>query len=398
MERLKAVYKNRLRYTPMQFQRDIINKIHWEARLVGIRGARGVGKTTLMLQHLANMGASSDEALFASLDNIYFSEHRLYDFATDFSSHGGKYLFLDEVHKYPNWSQELKNIYDDLPDLYVVFTGSSLLSLKDGNADLSRRVVMHDIYGLSLREYAMLSGNLALPKVSFDDILHHGDEISDSVLGKIKPLQLLDEYLHYGYYPFVLEGRDIYYQRLLEVVGYILEAELPQLRDVEVSMIPKVRQLLAVISQCAPFTPNITKLSERIGMARTSMLAYLQALQESRLTLNMSKPNRGVSSLQKPDKIYIDNTNLMYALVGEQCNIGNIRETFFANQSVNAGLDIAVSELSDFLVAGRYTFEIGGAGKGRKQISSIADAYTVIDNVEYGAANRLPLWHFGLLT
>jgi len=397
MEELKEIYRNRIKATPQKFTREAMNKVHWEARLVGIRGARGVGKTTLMLQHLKQLKIDLSDSLFTSLDNLYFTEHDLYHLAHDFVNHGGKYLYLDEVHKYKNWSQEIKNIYDDFPELHIAFTGSSLLSLKDGNADLSRRAVMYEMPGLSFREYIKLVHGISLPIVSLDDIIKHSDDISDEVTSKLKPLQVFSEYLQYGYYPFVTEGKDFYFQRLIEVANYIIEAEMPQLRRVETSMIPKIKQLLYIISQSAPFIPNITKLSERTGISRNAMLNYLQVLHESKLTTNTTKPNQGLSLLQKPDKIYIENTNLMYAMTGKQTNIGNVRETFFLNQLHNSGATINISPISDFIVNNSFTFEIGGPNKDSHQIKDIPYSYIAMDNIEYGTSKKLPLWQFGLM-
>lgn len=396
MEQLIQVYKNRLKNTSMDFIRSLMDNINWDARLIGIRGARGTGKTTLLLQRLKSQKYSEKEALYVSLDNIYFTDHKIYYLASDFALKGGRFLYLDEVHKYPNWSQELKNIYDDFPELHIAFTASSLLSLKDGNADLSRRALMYELNGLSFREYINMSQKKNLPIFNLEDILHKTNEVCDYITTSIKPLQTFSDYLESGYYPFFAEGKHDYYQRISEIVNYIIEAELPQLRKVDYALIPKIKQLLYIISQSVPFIPNISKLSERIGISRVTLLHYINALHESKLILSMSKQAFGISALQKPDKLYLENTNLMYALVGKNIDIGNIRETFFANQ-LRVKNNIYISNDSNFTVNEQYTFEIGGKKKGFSQISNIENAFIVADNIEYNSNNKLPLWLFGFL-
>lgn len=396
MENLIRVYKTKLRNTTLDFIRSLMYKINWDARMVGVRGARGTGKTTLLLQRLKSQNYSDNEALYVSLDNIYFSDHKIYYLASDFVSRGGRFLYIDEVHKYPNWSQELKNIYDDFPELHIAFTASSLLSLKDGNADLSRRALMYELYGLSFREYINMSQGKSIPIFTLEDALIRTDSVCDAVLAEVKPLQVFDEYLKYGYYPFYIEGKADYYQRLSEVVNYIIEAELPQLRKVDAALVPKIKQLLYIISQSVPFIPNVVKLSERIGISRVTLLHYLGALHESNLIMSMSKQPYGISALQKPDKLYLDNPNLMYALVGEGVDVGNVRETFFANQ-LRVTNDIHLSAESDFIVNGKYTFEVGGKKKGFSQITDIPNSYVVADNIEYGSENKIPLWVLGMM-
>lgn len=396
MEDLLLVYHAKLRNTSLDFVRSLMGKVNWEARMIGIRGARGTGKTTLLMQRLKMQQYAPGIALYVSLDNIYFSDHKIYYLARDFVRRGGRYLYIDEVHKYQNWSQELKNIYDDFPELHIAFTASSLLSLKDGNADLSRRALMYELSGLSFREYIKMSLKVDLPIVTMEDVLTNTHAVCELVLGQIQPLQYFKEYLQYGYYPFFTEGKQDYYQRIAEVVNYILEAELPQLRKIDVSMTPKIKQLMYILSQSVPFVPNISKLSERIGVTRVTLLHYLNALHESKLVLAMSKPAMGISVLQKPEKLYLENTNLMYALAGLQTDIGNVRETFFANQ-LKVTNKINVSPKSDFIVNDEYTFEIGGKKKGFSQIEGMEQSYVVADDIEYGVDNKIPLWMFGLM-
>ena len=396
MEKLFEIFIKKIAQTDTTFVRSLMNEIEWKARLIGLKGARGVGKTTLLLQHIKLFHPLDGSVLYASVDNIWFSEHKLYDMASEFAKRGGKYLFLDEVHKYPNWSQELKNIYDDLPELKVVFTGSSLLEILNAKSDLSRRAIVYEMQGFSFREYLNRNKNLALPILKLEDILTNHLSLSQQILSQVKVLKYFPEYLKNGYYPFYNELPTLYHSRINEVVNLIIEIEIPQLRGVESAYVYKIKQLLYVISESAPFIPNITKLSERIGITRNSLLAYLNALHESRLTFSAQKPGNGMNILQKPDKVYLENPNLMYALADKQTDIGNVRETFFANQ-LRKSHQVNLSETSDFLIDGKYTFEVGGKDKGKKQIATLEDAYIVADDIEYGMGNKIPLWLFGFL-
>ena len=395
MDRLFEVFAKKVQQTDTRFVRSLMDEIAWDARLIGIRGARGVGKTTLLLQRIKLFYPLDGSVLYASVDNIWFTEHKLYDMASDFAKRGGRFLFLDEVHKYPNWSQELKNIYDDFPELNVVFTGSSLLEILNAKSDLSRRAIVYEMQGFSFREYLNCNDNLALPAYTMEQILQSHMTLVAEVLEKVKVLKHFDDYLRHGYYPFYAELPSLYHSRIGEVVNLIVELEIPNLRGVDNAYVQKIKQLLYVVSESAPFVPNITKLSERIGITRNALLSYLNALHESRLTMNVYKKANGITRLQKPDKIYMENSNLMYALA-DNVDIGNVRETFFANQ-VRYKHKLNVSEESDFLVDGKYTFEIGGRDKGRRHIVNINDAYIVADNIEYGAYDKIPLWLFGFL-
>lgn len=396
MDRLFETFAKKIALTDTRFVRNLVNEIEWSARLIGLRGARGVGKTTLLLQYIKLHHPLDGTVLYASVDNIWFSEHKLYDVATDFAKRGGRYLYLDEVHKYPNWSQELKNIYDDLPELNVVFTGSSLLEMLNGNADLSRRAIVYEMQGFSFREYLNRNLELSLPIFGLTDVLHDHVRLSQEILSQVKVLKYFSEYLRNGYYPFYNELPSLYYSRINEVINFIIEVEIPQLRAVDVAYVHKIKQLLYVVAESAPFIPNITKLSERIGITRNALLVYLNALHESRLTMSLQKQGNGLNLLQKPDKLFLENTNLMAALADNQADAGNLRETFFANQLRYKHI-VNISVQSDFLVDGKYTFEIGGKEKGRKQLDGLDNAYIAADNLEYGFGDKIPLWLFGFL-
>jgi uncharacterized protein len=389
--------QQKLRTTSTEFVRDTINKINWDARLIGIKGARGIGKTTLLLQYIKlRLSKKLEQTLYVSLDNIWFNSHSLSDLVNEFVKKGGNYLFLDEVHKYNSWSQELKNIYDDYPNLKVVFTGSSLLEILNARADLSRRSVVYEMQGFSFREYLKMETGIDFEIISLNQILTNHLEETTKINQKIKPFQYFESYLKNGYYPFYKEQPDLYQMRLSEVINMILEIELPLLRGVELSYIGKVKQLLVIIAESVPFVPNVSKLSEKININRATLLSYLHYLSEIGLTHNLFKEANGISRLQKPSKVYLDNTNLIYTLARENANLGNIRETFFANQ-IAYNHKINYASTTDFLVDSKYYFEVGGKNKSNKQIATIENAFIIADDIEYGFQNKIPLWLFGFM-
>lgn len=372
-----------------------MSKINWNARLIEIKGARGVGKTTLLLQYIKANLPLDQSTLYVSLDNIWFSENRLSTMTDTFVKQGGKYLFLDEVHKYPNWTQELKNIYDDYPDLQVVFTGSSLLEILNSRVDLSRRAIAYTLQGLSFREYLALTQQLEFSEYKLEQVLRDHVQLARDITSQIRPLQYFEDYLQFGYFPFFREVPDLYYHRLEELINMTLEIELPLLRKVEASYVPKLKQLLQIIAESVPFIPNVSKLSERIGVNRNTFTTYLHFLQEANLTRNLYKVASGISLLQKPEKIYLDNTNFQYALAGK-VEKGAVRETFFANQ-LSYEYQVDYSGVGDFFINQTYTIEVGGMGKGNQQIVGAPNSYVAADNLEYGHGNKIPLWLFGFL-
>jgi len=398
MQHLVEKYRKKLLHLPMDFQRSLMDEIRWDARLVGIKGARGAGKTTMLLQRIKAHHENLNQVLYVSLDDLWFAENKLVELADTFVKQGGAFLFLDEVHKYPNWSQEIKNIYDDHPELHVVFTGSSLLEIINARADLSRRAIVYHLQGLSFREYVNFTQGQDFSVYSLEDILHHHQEIAERIIQSIRPLAHFGRYLAAGYYPFFKEIPDLYAQRLLEVVNLILEVELPLLRQVDVAWVPKLKQLLLIIAESAPFKPNISKLSSKIGINRQTLLAYLNHLVEAGLTTHLFKAAKGISRLQKPDKLYLENTNLAFAIRPEKPDMGTLRETFFANQ-VGYQHDLQYPETGDFLVDQRNVFEVGGPNKSAKQLANHQRHATFIvqDQIELGYENRIPLWLFGFL-
>lgn len=390
-------YNRLLSSVSLDFVRSIQNKINWDVRLVCIKGARGTGKTTLMLQNIKlSLSTELSKTLYVSLDNLWFVHNDLMDLVEYFYTHGGKYLYLDEVHKYPHWSIYIKNIYDLYPDLKVVFSGSSLLELNDSQSDLSRRALVYHLQGLSFREYLVLKTKQDFPILSLEDILTNHQDLSKQIVSKVRPLEHFETYLKFGYYPFFLEGLDGYYQRLEGVVNFVMDIELPLLRKVEVSKVSKLKQLLGIISESVPFLPNVQKISERIDVSRPTILLYFSYLEEAKLITQMHKSSTGIKALQKPDKILLENTNLMYLLAQDLTNIGNVREAFVVNQLKN-NYKVSFSEESDYLVQDKYTIEVGGKNKTSRQIKNLDQAFIASDNIEFGFANKIPLWLFGFV-
>jgi hypothetical protein len=397
MEKTIERFRKKIAATDLRFVRSLESKINWDARLVCIRGSRGTGKTTLMLQHIKKAFAGDlGKVVYVSLDNLYFADNSLIDFVDSFVKRGGEYLFLDEVHKYPDWSRVIKNIYDDYPELHVAFTGSSLLEILNARSDLSRRALVYNLQGLSFREYLKLVADADFPILTLDEILSDNEKLSAEIVSKIKPFMYFDGYLKNGYYPYFLEGIDDYYSRLNETVNMVLEIELPLLRKIDVSYLVKIKKLLTAIGKSAPFIPNVSELSSHIQISRQTLLQYLQYLEESKLIYQVFKESRGLGTLEKPDKIFLENTNLMFLLGKTETNIGNVRETFAFNQ-LSYNHEVLFSEQSDFFIDKKYTFEVGGKNKKRKQIKDVPDSYILADDIEFGTERRIPLWLLGFL-
>ncbi len=376
-----------LEQAPVKFHRYLYDEIKWDNHMLGIVGPRGVGKTTLMLQHLRE-SHTADEALYVSADNLYFTDHSLYDVAEELVRNGGRYFFIDEVHKYPDWSRELKAMYDSLPDLHVYFTGSSVLDIEKGQADLSRRAPKYVLQGLSFREYLAITHGIEAPCLSLDEILAGGP-----LLPQVEhPLPYFKDYLRRGYYPF---GTDPDFETELEqVIVRTLESDIPQFAEMTAATGRKLLKLMTIISTLAPFKPNMTKLASQIQASRNSMEDYLLYMEKAGMIAQLRTGASGLGALGKAEKIYLDNPNIMYALVGEGQDVGNVRETFFFNQ-MRVRHTVTASKISDFEIAGA-TFEVGGKNKTQAQLKDAERGYVVNDDVEYGHGNVVPIWAFGL--
>ena len=303
---------------------------------------------------------------------------------------------LDEAHRYPDWSVELKSIYDDFPDLKVIFTGSSLLKISKGKSDLSRRAVMYEMPGLSFREFLQFETGVDFDAVGFDDLIANHRQIALEVISKIKPLVLFTNYLQYGYYPFYLENKRAFHQKLGEMLQMVLDVDIPQYEQLQISNIPAIKKLLQIISGSAPFKPNYHTISGRSGISINTVKSYIGYLSDAQLILQLHHKTKGLGNIGKPKKIYLHNSNLMYNLIGNNVDLGNVRETFFYSQ-VSQVASVNASAQSDFLVNGKYTFEIGGKNKSQKQIIGLPDSYIAKDDIEIGYENVIPLWMFGMM-
>lgn len=396
MQQLFTIFYQQLNRVSTDFKRYLYHDIHWQNRLIAIVGSRGTGKTTLLLQHIKlNYAALSGEVLYASLDNLWFSTHSLIYLADEFAKQGGKVLYLDEVHNYIGWSREIKNIYDSYPDLKIVFTGSSLLEVYKGEADLSRRAIAYHLYGLSFREFLEYEYALKLNAYKLDEIMLDHASLALKISSKIKPLVAYNEYIRYGYFPYFKEDKELYPIRLLATLNTIIEQDLPAIERIDYYSVVKIKKLFAVLGSLVPFTPNVTQLSNDIGVTRVSLLNYLYYLDKAEAVMLLSKEASGIKQMTKPDKVYLGNTNYAFALSGSETNIGNVRESFFMNQ-VRVKNRIRFSGDVDFIVSEKYHIEIGGKNKTKKQLIGLENAYTVIDNIEVGFGNQIPLWIFGM--
>ena len=397
MEQLQAQHLRLLSHVDSRYKRSLMNEINWDARLIAIRGARGVGKTTMLLQHIKETyGTDPTIALYASLDHLYFSRPSLIDLAEEFHKKGGKCLCFDEVHKYDGWSREIKNIYDGFPDLQIIFTGSSLLNILNAEADLSRRCVSYDMQGLSFREYLLFKEDISLPVLSLEELLQHPLSASENVLKACKPLKYFDHYLQEGYYPFFLEKNMDYLTQVQQVVSLILEIELPQLGNVDIANVRKLRSLLSVVSSGVPFAVDISKMAQTAELNRNTIVAYLAHLNRAKLLNLLYSDAQNLKRMQKPDKIYMENCNLLHALSLTQVETGSERETFFVNQLAYHH-QIEYAKQGDFLIDRTYTIEVGGQSKDGKQIADVPNAFIAADGIEYALGNKIPLWLFGFL-
>lgn len=381
----------------LKHKRYLYHTINWNNRMICIKGARGVGKTTLLKQYLKENYLAKHEALYISLDDFWFTNHHLIDVADYHYLHGGTVLFIDEVHQYPfsTWSLELKNIYDRYPEMKIVFTGSSMLQIDNSLADLSRRCVFYDMYGMSFREYLEFNNIINIPKVTLEYLLDNHVKIALDVTSQIKILPHFQEYLRHGYYPFYNEVPNSYEMVLQQIAANIIEMDMPAVEKIEYSSVVKLKRLFALIAQMVPFSVKITELSKSIEAPRQSIYRMLNLLRKSALVNLLYKGKNTLGQLAKPEKIYLENPNLMYALT-PRADIGNIRETYFANQLMRSH-EVTFSGVGDFLVSGKYTFEVGGKNKKFDQIKDVLNSYLAIDDIETGHGQRLPLWMFGLL-
>ena len=392
-----------IRNVPVSFTRYLYSKINWGVRLVEINGSRGVGKTTMLLQRARELNQQENgKALFVSLDDPWFYSHSLIDTASEFFRNGGITLFLDEVHKYPpkhpqvDWSSEVKTIYDRYPSLYIIYTGSSLLRLYKGQGDLSRRKTVYNLKGLSLREYLDFYNIARFPVVSIKDLFQHHPEISASVIDKIKIIPHFRKYLSTGYYPFYQEIPEQYFDRLKNVINVILENDLPAVTDLHYDTLSKIKKLLAVIASTVPYTPNLSRIGQELHITdQRTLLKYLYYLDQAELITLLNREGKGNQILRKPDKIYLNNPNLLWCF-NSAPETGTIRETFLLNQASDP-LTVTYPEHGDFVINGTWTLEVGGRTKTREQLKQTVNGFLALDDIETGAGQTIPLWLFGFL-
>ena len=389
MRTLIARYRNILKNVDTSYVRNIHSTIPWNDRLIAILGARGVGKTTLVLQHI-KLYEDVDTTLFVYADDLWFSTHSLVTLAEIFYTNGGRVLYIDEIHKYKNWSQEIKNIYDQYPDLKVRYTGSSILDLQKGSHDLSRRVLEFQMHGLSFREYVALRYAADIPIHTLEQVLANKIEFPYT---DYRPVALFKEYLRQGYYPYFKEPG--YELRLTKTINAILEVDIPKFAELSISASEKLKTLLYIVAQSVPFKPNYSKIARDLDMHRNAVSDLMVWLDKADLINILRDDVEGYKLLGKVNKIYLNNPNLAYALSDDEPNIGNIRETIFLAW-LRATHKVTASSVSDFKV-GKYTFEVGGKKKGQHQIKDVEHAYVVKDDIEYGHLNEVPIWAFGLL-
>lgn len=386
MKTLYQKFETLLQNTTQDFKRYLYENVSWDSRMIGIIGARGVGKTTMVLQHIKGK-LDSKKALYVSADDMYFSENRLLDLADNFYKNAGEYLFIDEIHKYTDWSRELKNIYDSYPNLKIVFTGSSVLDILKGSADLSRRAIIYKLQGLSFREYLKLYHDIETEVYTLEQIINNEVKL-DNIQ---HPLPLFNDYLKRGYFPFGIENEmDL---RLGQIIVQTLESDIPQYANLNVGTSRKLKRLLSIIAESVPFKPNFSKISEMISVSRNSLDDYFLYMEKAGLIGQLRNETSGIRGLGKVDKVYLDNTNIIFNLVGDKSNIGNLRETFFFNQ-MRVKNDVISSSKADFVID-NYTFEVGGKNKQQDQIEKDGQSFVVKDDIEYGYLNVVPLWAFG---
>jgi uncharacterized protein len=395
MQKLISQFYEKYASVQTDLVRDFMHTIDWNNRFIGIKGSRGVGKTTLLLQYIRLHFEPNKSVLYVSLDHFYFLENTLYDLVSDFYKKGGLFIAIDEVHKYPNWAIEIKNIYDDMPQLRLVFTGSSLLHIQQAKADLSRRVVVYNMPGLSFREFIQFETKIKWDSYTLKELLENPVAISMGIVQKVKPLQYFEQYLDYGYYPFYIENKKSFHQKLSEVILTVLEVDIPQYASIPVANSVLLKKLLSVISNSVPFKPNMNAISERSGISLNTMKNYLKLLHDAQILNLLYVEDKGINSLGKPEKIFLNNASLLNNL-GIDADKGNSRETFFLNQ-VQHQYPVFASSKVDFKVDGSYEFEIGGRNKKQKQIKGIPNAFVVQDNIEIGTDSTIPLWLFGFL-
>jgi len=393
MERLIEISSRKQQVVLPIFKRYLADEIDWSQRLILILGHRGSGKTTLMLQKMQEVG---NQVVYISLDDYFFEEKRLAELIDQLYQSGIRHFFLDEVHRYPHWSSDLKLMYDNYSDAYFVVSGSSILELDKGKADLSRRAAVYHLAGFSFREFLSLEKNITMSAWKLEEIIAHHAAFSEDISDQMDVLMFFGKYLEFGYYPFYKDGPSLYKSRLLETTNLVLEMDIAPFEDLTHKTIRNMKKLIFIISESVPFIPNISKLAERLEVSRNTGLKTLDLLAQAQILNLLRSDTQGFSFLQKPEKIYLQNTNLAFALSADQANMGNVRETFFFNQ-LQVKNAVTLPKFGDFMVDNKFVFEVGGPNKTSQQIQGIPNAFIAADGIKMGSGNKIPLWLFGFL-
>ena len=395
IQQLYDNYHRKIAKISLDFKRYLYSKINWNARMIGIKGARGVGKTTLLLQHIQDNYKDLDQTLYVSLDDLWFTTHKLMDLVDWADRHGITRLYLDEVHRYKEWSETLKNIYDSYPDMGIVYTSSSLLAMDNAKVDLSRRQTLYMLYGMSFREYLAFENAVDFSPLSMDELLHDHVRYAMQMMKDIKIAPVFESYLDHGYYPFYREVGDDFHMRLREVLSVVMDTDVPAVENVSFDTVQKIKRLLMIICEHVPFEPNMSELWKQLSTNNELGLRMLYALDRAQILTLLTSKAKSYKYLYKPGKILLNNTNLMHVL----CPVvekGNERETFFLSQMIVAH-DVKMPQKGDFLVDDQYLFEVGGKGKTFDQIKDLPQSYLAVDDMDVGLTNRIPLWMFGML-
>ena len=395
---VKILYDNSTRKiysVNTDFKRYLYPTINWKNRLIGIKGVRGVGKTTLVLQHIKESFKEFEQVLYVSLDDLWFTSHSVMDLVDYHVAHGGTHIFMDEIHRYDHWQTLIKNIYDRYNELHIVYTGSSMLELDAKEGDLSRRLRSYELFGMSFREFLWFEGVSRLPAVTLDELLRKHLKLALELTSKVKIIPMFEKYLRCGYYPYYAEEGDGFFQRLQGTIRQVLESDLPAVEDVSFSTIRKIKKMLMVLAQCVPQTPKMNALYAQLETGRDQGLKMLHLLDRAGLVSLLSTEAKSLKQMSKPDKIYLGNPNLMCCL-SQNIDMGTLRETFFNNQ-LRMGHSLVLPSKGDFLVDGKWLFEVGGKTKDFSQIKDIPNSFLALDGIEFGQGNRIPLWMFGLL-
>lgn len=387
-------YHRKISKVNLRFKRYLYSQINWDARLIGIKGPRGVGKTTLLLQHILESYEDIDKTLYASLDDLWFATHTLLDLVDWAYQHGLMRLYLDEVHRYNNWSANLKNIYDNYPDMSIVYTSSSLLVMDNAKVDLSRRQTTYTLFGMSFREFLELQDVIHLAPIPLDTLVQHHVKYAMQVTSQIRVASLFESYLDHGYYPFFLDSGPDFFMRLRETLSVVIDTDLPSVEVVSYETLQKVKRLLMIISERIPFEPNMSELWRQLSTNNELGLRMLYALDKAQILSLMTSSVKNYKSLYKPNKVYLGNPNLMHALC-PRIDKGNERETFFISL-LQVGHHVTCPKQGDFVVDDKYLFEVGGKRKTFDQIADIPNSFLAVDDTEVGHGNRIPLWMFGM--